>query len=73
MRIEVRPVECAQTPGPEPLLDVAVVDRRLVELVILSRGERRIIGVALDENHAAALALALQAAIAEIQARAVSR
>ena len=27
----------------------------------------------LDENHAAALALALQAAVAEIQARAVSR
>lgn len=29
--------------------------------------------VALDENHATALALALQAAVAEIQARAVGR
>ena len=31
------------------------------------------VGVFLDENHAAALVLALQAAVAEIQARAVSR
>jgi hypothetical protein len=50
-------------------------------LEVNTRGDRRItldiedqaIHVCLDENHTTALALALQAAVAEIQARAVSR
>lgn len=42
-----------------------------VERPDLGRMERHL--VQFDENHAAALALALQAAVAEIQARAVGR
>jgi hypothetical protein len=63
-------------------MDGAVIDARTGE----GRDTRRIIvrvteqasgtptaAIWLDENHAAALALALQAAVAEVQARAVSR
>ena len=43
----------------------------LVELIVQEGSER--LFLTFDENHAAALALALQAAVAEIQARAVGR
>lgn len=45
-----------------------------VQLDARSAGDGQFaVGVFLDENHATALALALQAAVAEIQARAVGR
>jgi hypothetical protein len=47
-------------------------DRRPNIVVHASLDGRHFIGVTLDENHAQALVLALQAAIAEVQARAVS-
>lgn len=50
-------------------LHVEVRHDRRVSLDVTTRD----LHVCLDENHAAALALALQAAVAELQARAVSR
>jgi hypothetical protein len=55
-------------------LQVSQARTGCVELVVRQGGPGSVgLLVDLDENHAAALALALQAAVAEIQARAVSR
>jgi hypothetical protein len=56
--------------GGNPI-EVDVVER--FDGVRLTRPHVLLAGYCLDENHAAALVLALQAAVAEIQARAVSR
>ena len=46
--------------------------RREAPIEIEAQSDGRSLGLYLDENHAQALVLALQAAIAEVQARAVS-
>jgi hypothetical protein len=64
-------VDCVDQDGERDSIEVEVARARR-PAITLRFYERGAFTVHLDENHAAALVLALQAAIAEVQARAVS-
>lgn len=59
--------------GDSIMIAIEEGEGRRPVLALWVDGESAHEGVQLDENHATALALALQAAVAEIQARAVGR
>ncbi len=72
MRIEVEHVDGGSREENERRSDGVTRIGIVVEASACSRGRVHLGRYCLDENHAQALVLALQAAIAEVQARAVS-